>query len=573
MVPGLNVNSVNSSQWAVSARGFNQVFSNKLLVLIDGRSIYTPLFAGVYWDSLPTTLEDIDRIEVIRGPGATVWGANAVNGVINIVTRDARDTQGVMLYGGGGNLHPAMSGVRYGDRIGENTYYRVFGGYHSKDDYPLPDGSDAGDAWASQHTGFRMDSFPDPDTQVTWLGDATFSQLDDGESDGRNLSTLGRWTRETGVGRIETQSYYNQTRRSEATRSTNSIDTFDFTLQHDLELGDRNTLTWGLGYRYMMNEIERGPTQDTATAIEVRNDDFDLHLFSGFVQNEFQLVPDRVSVTGGVKLEHNDFTGFEVQPSIRATFKATEQQMFWAAVSRAVRTPSSVEGRNVFVFRAEDNPIPGPGGLTFIPTVTGDADPGAEILHAFELGYRIQPGDTVSVDVAAFYNEYRDLIAFGRVDSVEFGAPGSAFMPMENALSAETYGGEVAVNFFPVTGWRVTASYSLLFADVRGSDDYEIARHSMERSAPRHQVGLRSAHNLTDRASIDAMARYVDTIDSVPSYVTADLRFGYKVTEHLEASIVGQNLLDRQHLQTASEFLATTAEVPRRIYGKMVWRF
>ncbi|MGV3753774.1 MAG: TonB-dependent receptor plug domain-containing protein [Verrucomicrobiota bacterium] len=566
LVPGLNVGSANSSQWAISARGFNNVFSNKLLVMVDGRAVYTPLFAGVYWDMQQTMLEDVDRIEVIRGPGATIWGANAVNGVINVVTRSAKETQGGMIYGGGGNVHLAMGGARYGGKVGEHTYYRVFGGYQLKDDFRLATGQPADDGWQSGNGGFRIDSYPQEGTHLTWQMEATTVDLDDHASDGYNFNTLGRWTRELSArSSFEVQAYYDRTYRNEATRARPLIDTIDLTAQHTFGLGERNDVIWGGGYRFAGSSIKQ-----TTPLAAVRDGRFSQQIFSAFIQDEFKVVPDKLTLTAGTKLEHNDFTGFEVQPSLRAVFKPTERQTVWAAASRAVRTPSSLEAHDVFAIPL-GAPFVGPGGGLFVPTLVG-GDVSSEVLWAYELGYRIQAADRVSVDLAVFYNDYSDLLTPGSISQFIPGAPvGVAETPWANSQSGETYGGELSVTMSPTDHWRLTASYSLLLANLHGPAT--TTPETTERSAPRHQLGLRSSYDFSKAFSVDAQARYVDNIQAVSAYITADVRLSYRVNDRLELSLVGQNLLDNQHPEQAVIVLTTSAEVPRGVYGKITWRF
>ena len=564
LVPGMDVGSVNSREFAVSARGFNSVFANKLLVLMDGRPVYTILFGGVYWDLQQTMLEDVDRIEVIKGPGATVWGANAVNGVINVVTRSARDTQGGMIYGGGGDVHQEMGGVRYGGRLGENTYYRVFASYQANDDYPLANGQSAGDSWQGRTTGFRIDHYPDPDTHLTWQADATDVRSD--TSDGYNVNTLGRWTRQLSArSSVEVQAYYDRLYRDEDARSAPLSDTFDLMAQHTFGLGDRHDVIWGGDYRFIANQVGQ-----TTLATTVKDGDFNLQLFSAFVQDEFKLVPDRLTLTTGIKVEHNDYTGFELQPSVRLVFKPAKNQTVWAAVSRAVRTPSAVEGRDIFAI-ATGPAVPGPGGGSYLPAIVGNPDIKSEVLWAYEMGYRFVPASQVNVDLAVFYNDYSNLITFGETSRFVPGAPlGTLEIPWENSLAGHTYGGEASVTVAPMKTWRLIAGYSLMFQQIHGPAG---ANRDVARAAPTNQVTLRSSHDLTTRASLDVQFRYVDNIDGVPGYVTADIRFAYRLTERLELSLVGQNLMDNHHPEQAASPITTTAEVPRGFYGKLTWFF
>ena len=567
LVPGMSVGSVNASQWAISARGFNNLYANKLLVLVDGRAVYTPLFAGVYWDLQAPMLADVDRIEVIRGPGATVWGANAVNGVINIVTRSAADTQGTLVYAGGGDVHQANGGMRYGGSMGSGTHYRAFVDYQRTAGFPLANGQDASDRWQSGHGGFRFDRELQPGSRLTWQTDATLSDLDDGSADGSNINTLGRWTRQlSGGSNLEVQAYFDHTKRKEPARSNNTTDTSDLTLQHSFGLGPRHDLIWGLGYRYIAGTLEQ-----SNSFAQVRDDSFHQQVFSAFVQNQFKLVPDRLNVTAGVKLEHNDYTGLEIQPSLRASFTLDARQTLWSAVSRAVRTPSVIEGKDVFAI-ALGAPIMGPDGGLFVPTLVANPSVKSEVLWAWELGYRVRPVDRVSVDLASFYNRYSDLAVAGGTPNFVPGEPvGSAELTWQNAGGAKTWGAETSVTWAAMDFWRLTTAYSLLVIHLQNTGS--ILPDTATNNSPQHQASLRSAYDFSRRGSVNAQLRYVDAIKDVAAYLTADLHLSYRPLEQLELSLVGQNLLDSQHLEQPVQILAISSEVPRGIYGKLAWSF
>lgn len=563
LVPGMDVGAVNASQWAVSSRGFNSVYASKLLVLVDGRAVYNPGFSGVVWDLQHPMMEDLDRIEVIRGPGATLWGANAVNGVINVVSRSAKDTQGTLLYGGGGDVHQAMTGARYGGQIGDNTYYRVFGSYELNDDYHLANGQSAKDGWQSGQGGFRVDHYPQPDTHLTWQADSTVSDLDDHLSEDYSVNTLGRWTRQLGErSSAEVQAYYDHTDYGHPSQLDFTFDTLDLTAQHTFGLGERNDVIWGLGYRLLFTHYDQ-----TMPLLQVPHGEADRQLFNAFVQDEFKLVPDKLTLTAGTKIEHNDFTGFEIEPNVRATFKPCEQQTVWAAVSRSVRTPAEFDARNSFGSVVAP-PIVGPGGGLYIPTLVGNPAVKSEELWAYELGYRIQPARRVSVDLASFYNQYSHLINWGQTVQFVPGSPvGIVEIPTENYLHGDTYGGEASVTVAPTDAWRLTASYSLILGSA-------ITRQGLiTTTAPRHQAMLRSACDFTKHISLDAQLRYVDSIPSVSSYVTADARLSWRPNGHLEVSLVGENLLSRQHFEQGSALFVVASEVPRGFYGMVTWRF
>ncbi|MFO1488483.1 MAG: TonB-dependent receptor [Verrucomicrobiota bacterium] len=551
MVPGMQVAQVNSSQWAISARGFNSIYANGLLVLVDGRAVYTPIFAGVYWDLQQTMLENIDRIEVIRGPGATMWGANAVNGVINVVTASARDTQGTELSAGGGDVHQTMAGARYGGKLDNQTFYRIYGGYQKNEDFHLANGKSAEDGWQGAQGGFRLDHYADTDSQLTWQGEATFSDLDRHTSEAYNLNTLARLRHEFSErSAIELQTYYDRTLRDEVLRPRNTVDTVDFSLQHTFGLGERNDVIWGAGYRFMANKI------DASTELaEVRRHYLNLQLFSAFVQDELKIIPDKVTLTAGVKIEHNDFTGCEIQPTVRLACKPTEHQTLWAAVSRAVRTPDELEDKGLLSVTIGE-PFAGPGG-TYLPRLVTGPDLKSENLLACEVGYRIQPSRKVSIDLAAFYNDYQHSIGVSPFLRFYPGSPiGIAEAEWRNNETATSYGTEVSVTISPTDHWRLTASYWLLLRDVDGAVQLETAD-------PRHQFALRSSLDLGRRASVDAQLRYVEQFDGVPTSLTADVRLGFRLTQQLELSLVGQNLFNAAHLEQGSPPLAVTAETWR----------
>jgi iron complex outermembrane receptor protein len=566
LVPGLQVAAIDSSTWAVSARGFNSQYANKLLVMIDGRSVYSPIFSGTYWDAQQVFLDDVDRIEVIRGPGATVWGANAVNGVINILSKSARDTQGGLIYGGGGDVHRVLSGARYGGKISEDTYYRIYGNYQLNDDFRQANGRPANDSWDLGKGGFRVDHYPGNGGQLTWQGDGYAGNLANRTGDSYGFNTLGRWTQSISErSSYEVQAFFDHTFRNDDLGEV-SLDTADLSWQHTFGLGERNDVIWGLGYRFTDTRFH----QANNPGITIVDDNVPLNLFSAFIQDEFKIIPDQLTFTLGTKVEHNDFTGIEVQPSARLMFKPTENQTVWAAVSRAVRTPSEMEGKEFFNI-ALGAPGVGPRGGLYVPSLVGNLDVKSEVLWAYELGYRIQPTHRVSVDVATFYNDYSHLL--GR-QSGSFipGAPVGilAFEPV-NSLRGESYGGEAVLTVAATDAWRLSASYSLLMLQVQGEPASDAA--SLELRAPTHQAVLRSSYDFTRHASLAAQLRYVDNVQAVAAYVTADIRLSYRPTANLELSIVGQNLLDDRHPEQASAEGKPIIEVPRGFYGKITWRF
>lgn len=566
LVPGMQIASIDSSGWAVSARGFNSQFANKLLAMIDGRTIYSPLFSGVYWDSQQVMLNDVDRIEVIRGPGATVWGANAVNGVINVVSKSARSTQGGVVYGGGGEAPLALGGARYGGRISDDTYYRVYGTYQLNDHFRYATGGSANDRWDIRQGGYRVDHYSGNDSQLTWQGDAYAGHLADYTGEMHGFNTIGRWSRRISErSDVEVQAFFDRASRDDLL-SESLLDTADLALQHTFGVGEHNDVIWGLGYRFTRSRLK----ESNSPLLQIVDGDIPLRLFSGFVQDEIKLVPDRLIFTLGTKIEHNDFTGFEVQPSARLVFKPAQSHSLWAAVSRAVRTPSEAEGKT-FIGYTVGAPIVGPGGALYVPTLAGNTQAESEVLYAYELGYRGQPFDRFSMDVAAFRNVYRSLLAYQPTGFVPGMPVGTMSVQAKNTLSGESYGGEVTLTATPADRWRLSASYSLLILRVHGEPASEAM--PLEANAPTHQVVLRSSNDLTPNASVDVQLRYVDEVQAVPAYVAADIRLSYRPTDRLELTVVGQNLLDDQHAEQANVLGLPTVEVPRGFYARITQRF
>lgn len=566
-VPGLNVSAFNSSQWAISSRGFNGIYANKLLVLVDGRAVYTPVFAGVYWDLQQSMLADLDRIEVIRGPGATVWGANAVNGVINVVSRSARDTQGGYNYAGGGDFHQVMAGARYGLQTGSNTFLRLFGSYQLNEAYPLATGQSADDGWYGEQVGFRLDHYTDETSQATWQGDFTGSNLEDSSANAYNLNMLGRWKQNfSDRSGYEVQAYYDRTDRNDAARAHIMVDTIDLSAQHTFGLGDHHNVIWGMGYRFINNQIT-----PTTPVVPVYNKSFFQNLASAFLQDEWQIVPDRFTATVGTKLEHNDLTGWEWQPTLRGVFKPTPHQTLWGAISRAVRTPSEVEGMALGSIRY-GSPIIGPGGLPYQPTVVGNPNAEAEVLWAYELGYRVQLGSRINADLSLFYNDYDKLIVIGPPTQFVPGTPNEAQIPFGNYEYGHTYGGELSVTFAATESWRLTAGYAAWTAQIHSRTPFSNPQ-ATEDGTPRNQIVLRSAYDFSKQLSLDVQVRYVDNMQAVPSYVAADVQITYRPTPQFEFSLVGQNLGDSQHPEYRPEALTRLTEVPRGFYGKVSWRF
>ena len=557
LAPNLQVAQVNSSQWAISARGFNNTLANKLLVMIDGRSVYTPLFAGVFWDVQDTMLEDLDRIEVVSGPGSTLWGANAVNGVINIITKSSKDTQGGLFTAGGGTFLEDFVSGRYGGQLATNLYYRVYGNYFDRGSTDLPNGNPDTDAWRFGQGGFRTDWLPENGDTLSLEGNAYAGRSQVPQPghltvDGQNI--VGRWKHWLDDDSdLSVQSYWDRTWRYTPNVFNEQLNTFDLDFQHRLPLGTRQNFIWGGGYRLMLDRV--GNSQVLIFEPADRN----MQLFSGFAQDEITLVPERLRLTVGSKLEHNDYTGFEVEPSIRLAWTPTTKQTFWGAVSRAIRAPSRGD-RDLF---APFLPPPGPPGVTNL--IPGSFE--SEKVLAYELGYRVQPTARLSLSLATFYNAYDDL------RSVETVPPANTSVVLANGEKAQSWGVELAGNLELLKDWRLRAGYSYFHKDVWNDNGRDINEGNAEGNDPEHQVMLQSMLGLPYHLSLDTDFRYVAALPSphVPAYVTYDVRIAWMPIPNLEISVVGQNLWTPDHPEFGPS--ATRQEIPRCVYGKVTWRF
>jgi iron complex outermembrane receptor protein len=554
---GMQVAQSNGNTWAISARGFNTTTANKLLVLIDGRSIYTPLFSGVFWDVQDVALEDIERIEIIRGPGATLWGANAVNGVINILTRSARDTQGTLVSLGAGNEQEALATVRQGGKLGEGTDYRVYGKYSYADSLALANGDDARDPLRRGQAGFRLDRDDRGAGSFTLQGDAYHGLAGqkvvvraDTVLDGANL--LGRWTHSYSEDSgSDFQVYYDYTHREIPLWFEEHRHTLDIDYQHRRSFGTRQEVVWGAGYRVTRDQV------GNSAGVAFLPDSVTESLFSAFGQDEIALA-SHVRLTVGTKLEHNHWTGFELQPSVRLAWTPNEHRTLWGAVSRAVRTPTRYDEDIVFF------------SPTGSPTLEGSSAFQSEELLAWELGYRLQPRTGLLVDVAAFYNIYDHLRSY------EPTAPPAVFpYHFGNELNADTWGIEARTSFQAAPWWRLHAAYAYLGKDLTlDPGSYDPTDGKLEGNDPRSRFVLRSQMDLARGFELDGTLRYMGRLPSpaVPAYTELDLRLGWQVIDRLELSLVGQNLLHPRH----PEFGAPgpqREEVQRGAYGKVTWRF
>jgi iron complex outermembrane recepter protein len=557
LAPNLQVARTSASGYAISARGFNNSIGNKLLVLIDGRTVYTPLFSGVFWDSQDVMLEDIERIEVISGPGGTLWGANAVNGVINIITRQAQVTQGTLVAAGGGNLEAGGS-VRHGGKFGADGHYRIYGKYFDRDNTQRANGTDVPDAWHNGQVGFRAD-WGGSNRNFTFQGDAYSGKLETLPSktriDGVNL--LGRWNqRLAGGSDFRLQTYFDHIERDIPNAFKEVLNIFDIEFQHGMPIGASQRVLWGGGYRYARDRVEN------SAALAFLPADKNLDWANLFVQDEIKIT-DTVELTAGIKLESNDYTGWETLPSLRLAWKPQATQLLWTALSRAVRAPARLD-RELFA----------PASPPFL--LAGGPNFRSEIANVFEIGNRGQPSSAISYSITAFYQDYDHLRSLEPAPGATCVAlaPGNTCV-LGNLIEGTSKGIEAWGSYQAMREWRLSAGVLLLDVDLKPKPGSVDANPAALGNDPDYQWLLRSSHNLTDKLDLDIMLRSIGELPSpnVPSYTAVDLRLGWRPIRDVELSLTLQNLLDDSH----PEFGSATGVNPRSVYErgvflKLMWR-
>jgi len=593
LVPGLDVAEINSHEWAVSARGFDNEYADKLLVLVDGRSIYGTGFGGVIWSAQNLPMEDIDRIEVIRGPGASLWGANAVNGVINIITKSAKDTQGALVVVEGGTFDQPATTVRYGGTLATNLFYRTYVKVLNSGGLETSTGQDAPDKTFNVQGGMRLDWEPSDDNKFTLQGDIYRNRLVENndivsdqiiDNNGPYLQTynevnynsggnvLGRWTHNfSDTQSVTLQAYYDRFKEEEAS-AAETQNAFDLDAQHRFNLGNRNEITWGLGYRDAIQDFRSSPM------VEFPMSSTDDQLFSSFVQDEMTLIPDRLKLTLGSKLEHNSYTGWEVEPSARLLWTPTEHQSAWAAVSRGVRTPDWLDTHaNVTLL------VLPPSAIAPVPqTLMAQGNPNltSENVTAYELGYRIQPTRHLSFDVAGFYNAYRDIIATSAdptytLQTTPSGTPYEQIAVLQdNSRTGHSFGAEVSARWDVTDSWHLTANYSWLGVHLGMNSNFLQANDA-------HQAQLISTLDLPWHLELNGDVGFVDKVDApymfgqmtIPSYVRLDVGLIWHATKDLEFGVWGQNLAQDRHAEFTSYKTVLVTEIPRGVSAKVTWRF
>ncbi len=594
LAPGVEVARIDGNKWSVGIRGFGTRLSRSVLVLIDGRTVYTPLFAGTYWEVQDTLLEDIDRIEVIRGPGGTIWGPNAVNGVINIITKSTRETKGLFVSAAGGNVEQGSLNLRYGGGNDNGLTYRLYAKGFTRGPEHHFDG-DNFDDWRGAQSGFRLDWNRGPRDAFTVQGDlyaqedgervaaGTYVPAFEGNVDGNaHLSggnVLARWTRLLAGGdNLQIQTYYDRTNRFEPNFGE-VRDTIDVDFIEQKTLGARQQLHFGLGARASngrFSEVISGLTFDPLHRTD--------YLLTGFLQDDINIVDRKLILTLGSKFLRTDFTGFGAEPSARLLWTPTDRQTVWASFTHALRTPSRVE-KDFYLssFLGYTS-----GGLQFFGRFNPNPNFAPEQLNGYELGYRKLIGKNFYLDLAAFYNHYHDLFSqdLQAPTSLEttlpfpepVQPPTHAIIQAQfrNDLFGFTTGGEITPEWRPADFWRLRASYSLLNMNLSKAPATGLAvggtPASVEGSSPRHEVGIDSSFDLSRKLQLDLLYRYVSALPAVsaPAYSTGDARFAWRMGSGFEFSVTGRNLFQPFHVEYEADPGGPVAIV-RSVYAALVW--
>jgi iron complex outermembrane receptor protein len=591
MAPGLHVARISAGKWSVSARGFGGYTSNKLLVLMDGRSLYTPAYSGTFWDAQNTLLEDVERIEVIRGPGGTIWGANAVNGVINIITKKAQTTEGALVRVRAGNGEQGAA-AREGFKLGDSTFGRLYAttsNYESnvlRSNIPGKSDDDANDDWQNIQSGFRLDGKVGTGKEWTlqgdvykidgnqivfpyWLDRSPYLTANYGDYSAGGGNLTGSWQhRFDADSLLSFKTYYDNNRRKEAYYE-DTFNTLDLDLQYEFSLGTWNNLTSGLGYRYIDGKFVGN--------YQVSIPDQDQNLYSAFFQDQIKLIDRRLWLTLGTKYEHNENTGSEWQPSARLLWKPDEEQSIWAAVARAVRTPAMIE-RSGSVTLAAFPTSRGAGKSSLL----GNADFDSESLVAYETGYRWQARRNISFDIAAYYNDYDEIYSAARGTS-----PFDPDLYFKNSREGTGHGVEFTANWQASSQLALGFTYTWLELDLRYKDPSTVSGldgSSSTMSSPKHQAAVRTSYDFSEKWQSNLWLRYVDdfigrnSIDPssaipVSSQFYLDANLSYKPLKNIEIMLAGQNLLNSSQLQYVAELLAPPTEIDRVVYAKVTWSF
>ena len=569
MVPGLYVYQLTSNIHSVAARGARPRFDNKLLVLVDGRAVYNDLFAGVYWDEQDLLLEDLDRVEVIRGPGATIWGANAVNGVINIVSRKAEETQGWLATSGVGDYDEGFGSIRYGGELDASTHYRAHLKYSSRESFHFEDGTDASDDWKSLAGGFRFDRDLSEHRTLSVIGNFQYAKVDElfnevSLAPAFSITRAGD-DRVTGTNLLvrleeivsDEESWFIQTYYDRAERDREVVnlfrETYDLEYRHTLRIGDRHRLAYGGGFRHQLSDASDGSLKITFDPEDDRNEKT-----SAFVQDTIVLDPDRIELMIGSKFEYNTYSGFEVQPSARLSWIVSPEETLWFAISRAVRTPARSDHDIVTTASI----LPGPLALTIVGTNRVDSE---EVLTS-EIGYRCQPSPDLTLDVNAYFN---------RLDKALATVPNALnplILELESSGDARVYGAELSATWQAERWLRVSGSYQWYKANANAGNE------SFEKVTPENVAQVRALVDISDDLEFNCLSYYSDGKNDrgvrIPSYIRLDAGLTWRVQEDIELSIWGKNLTDPSHLEGVDTFvIGRGVEVPRSFYAQISVQF
>jgi len=600
MAPGIEVARIDSNKWAVTARGFNRRFANKLLVLMDGRTLYTPLFSGVFWEFQDTALEDIDRIEIIRGPGATLWGANAVNGIINIITKKSQDTHGGLASIVAGTEDRGLATLRYGGSLGEHADYRVFTKATDRGTQKNSSGADAHDDWRNERVGMRVDAQTTPRDTITLQGEAfdgtmgetltypttttPYSQTVNQDNTVSSYYGLSKWSRKLAENsQLNMQVYVDHAERENPSIfGHDERDIYDFDFSHVYHLSTQQEVVWGAGKRWTQDFVSGGLTI-TPSRIETSS-----QLFNVFAQDSITINDRGATLTVGTKFESGSDVSSSLQPNVRLALPLDTKQTVWSAISKAERTPSRAEQS----FRINSQTLP-PGSANnatawpVLVTLNGNSAVEGEDMIAYELGYRMSYSADWSLDVATYFNRYHDLRTFERSTSY-CAATGLAppcvdgdyilqLRNMANKAHGYSRGIELNSDWRVQRNWFLRATYTYTDIHITVNDDStDTLAKAFEGRSPTNRVALMSSFDFAHHTELDLWVLYVDDLpaDSIPSYTSANARFAWWPQKSLEIALIGQNLFDPQHKEFAADVINTTAtEVERSVSAKATWHF
>ena len=586
LVPGMHVAQIDANKWAISIRGFHSRIANKLLVMVDGRSVYSTLFSGVFWELQDYVLADIQRIEVIRGPGGSDWGSNAVNGVINIITYNASETQGALVSAAVGTEETATS-IRYGGQLSDDVFYRVFAKFRNQDDSRFLDNAVATDGWDDIRAGFRVDWNRDVD--VTLKGEIytghfgerisvlvpipPFTGLRDDKIDVSGGSIFGRmnWASNSGANN-QLQFYVDENRRDQwVIDDTRRV--ADLSFQSQVSSIEGHDLVWGMGYRFQTDDVPPADLESGQSYFFLPRSRSD-RIYNAFVQDEYDL-SQRVSLTVGAKVERNSLSGTEFQPSVRLRWNKSERSVVWGAVSRAVRTPSRAERDGNIGTGVVDA-----GPPVFVAALIGSDNYGSESVIAYEFGVRYSVSGRLKLEVAAFHNDYDDL------QSIEPGAPFGiplsipvVVLPLNatNNVYGETYGLEVSAAWQPSDSWSVRANYSYLDIQLHSRlGSIDTFTEAQEGLSAKHQLNLIAGYSPNKNWRLDIRTHYVDDLpgSGVDSYVDLDAGVTWNLKGNTRIALQGKNLAHDRHIEFLPTFFPTAAtQVEREVVLKIDWHF